>query len=806
MRTLPICAIACAVLAPAAAAGAQGLAVAIPAPVMVPADTAARFRFDIPAQPLAEALAVFGRQSGFRVEASGADFGEALSQPVSGLLTAPEAARAMLAGTGWRAWFRDDATLVVTPARDGAQSLQRVVITTGAAARATYAPRLTSTATKTPVPLRDVPQAVTVVGAPLIADQAMQNMADVVRYVPGITMGQGEGHRDAPTIRGQASTADFFVDGVRDDAQYLRDVYNVERVEALKGANAMIFGRGGGGGVVNRVTKDAQWAPTGALTLEGGSWEHRRATADVGQALGDALAGRVTGLYEHTQSFRDRAQLERAGINPTGALLVKGTMVRAGYEYFTDRRTVDRGIPSFRGAPVGGPVTTFFGDPDASHSRVAVNAATLFAERTLPGGVTLRNRARVARYDKFYQNVMPGAAVDTSGTYVTLSGYNNATDRTNYFNQTDLVARVGAGWMRHVLLGGVELGRQNTDNVRHTAYFGAGTTPTATSYRVTLADPTVDAPVGFRASRTDADNHVVARVGAAYVQDQLELGRYVQAIGGVRLDRFSTFLHNNRADTAGGKTEEFYRRDDLVSPRAGLVLKPVEAVSVYSSYTISYLPSSGDQFSSLTATSSALKPEQFTNRELGLKWDARRDLALTAALYRLDRTNTTAVDPTDATRLVQTGRQRTTGWEAGIAGSVTTRWQVAGGFAAQVARITSPTQSSPTAAKIPAGRTVPLVPARTLSLWNRVQLHSRVGAGLGVIHQAEVYTSIANAVRLPSFTRWDGALFVTILPTLRMQANVENLLDARYYPTSHGDNNIMPGATRTLRVSFTATR
>ena len=116
--------------------------------------------------------------------------------------------------------------------------------------RAAYGVTSSRTATKTDTPLRDTPQSATVLSRAVISDQAMQSMADVVRYVPGVTMAQGEGHRDAPVIRGQSSTADFFVDGVRDDAQYLRDLYNVERVEALKGSNAMIFGRGGGGGVI----------------------------------------------------------------------------------------------------------------------------------------------------------------------------------------------------------------------------------------------------------------------------------------------------------------------------------------------------------------------------------------------------------------------------------------------------------------------------------------------------------------------------------------------------------------------------
>src|SRR6185503_14775558 len=115
-------------------------------------------------------------------------------------------------------------------------------------------PAITS-ATKTPTPLLDVPQSVTVVTSELIKDQMMMSVGDVMRYVPGVTVHQGENNRDQVIIRGNSSSADFFVDGVRDDVQYYRDLYNLDRVEALKGPNAMIFGRGGAGGVVNRVSR-----------------------------------------------------------------------------------------------------------------------------------------------------------------------------------------------------------------------------------------------------------------------------------------------------------------------------------------------------------------------------------------------------------------------------------------------------------------------------------------------------------------------------------------------------------------------
>ena len=674
-----------------------------------------------------------------------------------------------------------------SPALDSAARSLDPVVVNADRSRRSYAAHRTTAATRTDTPLRDVPQAVSVVGSDLIADQSMQSMSDVVHYVPGVSMGQGEGHRDAPTIRGNSSTADFFADGVRDDAQYFRDLYNVDRVEVLKGPNAMVFGRGGGGGVINRVMKEADWMRLRSLTLEGGSFEHRRATLDVGDGFGPAVSARLNAMAEDSRQFRDATGLERHGINPTATLLAGSARVQLGYEYFADRRTVNRGIPSFRGAPSPTDIETFFGDPDASRSRLVMHAGGATIDRAW-GAVALRNRTRLVRYDKFYQNVFPDA-LNTGGTEVSLRAYNNATDRRSVFNQTDLTVRLGADRVKQTFVVGAELSRQRSDNFRNTGYFNG----TATSISVPFESPTVSPMVEYRQGATEANNRVDANVAAAYVQDQITLGAHWQAVLGVRYDRFALDVHDNRTG------EDLRRVDEMISPRLGLVFKPATPVSIYGTYTVSHLPSAGDQFASLTPTTSALEPEGFTNREIGVKWDFRPDLALTAAWYRLDRTNTEAPDPSNATRIVQTGRQRSTGHEITLAGNVTASWQVAAGYAAQTATIVSRT----TAAR--AGATVPLVPRQSFSLWNRYQLLSRVGAGLGVVHQTKMFAAIDNTVTLPGFTRLDAAAFVTLSETLRGQVNIENLLDARYYPTSHGNNNIAPGAPRTVRFSLTAT-
>src|SRR3712207_1774907 len=240
-----------------------------------------------------------------------------------------------------------------------------------------------------------------------------------------------------------------------------------------------------------------------------------------------------------------------------------------------------------------------------------------------------------------------------------------------------------------------------------------------------------------------------------------------QVVAGLRLERFDVDYHNNRTDST------LRRADWMLSPRAGLIYKPAEPVSFYASHSVSYLPSAGDQFSTLTNVTKALEPERFTNYELGAKWDVADRLALTAAAYRLDRTNTRAPDPADPARTLQTGSQRSKGFELGANGSVTSAWEIAGGYANQEAVITSTTTAAPAGAK------VPLVPRHTLSLWNRVQVAPRWGAGLGVIHRSDMYAAIDDKVTLPGFVEVDAALYFAATRQLRLQANVENVLDRK---------------------------
>jgi catecholate siderophore receptor len=275
-------------------------------------------------------------------------------------------------------------------------------------------------------------------------------------------------------------------------------------------------------------------------------------------------------------------------------------------------------------------------------------------------------------------------------------------------------------------------------------------------------------------------------VAALYVQDQIRLSPALEIVAGMRLDRFDLTTDNLR------NGQSFERVDELISPRLGIVAKPVTNLSLYGSYSRSYLPSSGDQFTSLDITSEALKPERFDNFELGAKWEPLHGLLATAAVYRLDRTNTRAAGP-NAGEVVLTGAQRSRGIELGLERSVSDRWQISAGYAYQGAEITR------TTAAAPEGRKVPLVPRHQFSMWNRYDVTPRIGVGLGVVARSKTFASISNAVTLPGYPRVDAALFYELRPGVEAQVNVENLLGTDYFSTAHNDNNIAPGAPTTAR-------
>jgi len=667
--------------------------------------------------------------------------------------------------------YDDSRTIIVTGLSDGYLATNSV------------------TATKTDTPLIDIPQTINVVTRDQLDDQAHHSLADILRYVPGTTVGQGEGNRDQITLRGQNTTADFFLDGVRDDVQYYRGLYNIERVEILKGPYALIFGRGGGGGIINRVQKSPlsdDFIYAGQASINSlGAYD---ISADVNAPLSDAVTVRVNAIYEKFDSHRDFVGGERYAWNPYVALKLNDRWkLGLSYEYVHDDRTTDRGIPSIAAGvgqpnrPIAGYRDQFFGVPGINHTKLEAHIAKLRLDGALTSNLSFSGTILYGDYDKVYLNVYPnGAATAQNGT-VALAAYSDPTQRENFIAQANLVWDVETGPLGHKILVGTEYGDQKSANRRFNGVLSTST--------FSLANP-IFPTVNFSALSRDTVSDV--KFFSAYVQDQISLGDHIDIVAGLRYDNFDIA----GTDLFPAVDWPFARKDEKVSPRLGLIFKPQENISLYGSYSQSFLPRSGDQFLALTVTQENLAPEKFTNYELGAKWDVQPNLNLTLAVFQLERSNATTPDPRNPVASINIGTTRTQGVELAVTGNITSSWQVHGGYSYQDATLAGNDS-------VRLGQ----VPQHQASLWNRYDFNGRFAAGLGIIHQSSQFAAIrtaANTTKLPAFTRVDAAFYYDLSDALQLQLNVENLFNTDYYSDAHNNNNISTGAPMNGRVTIRA--
>ncbi len=669
------------------------------------------------------------------------------------------------------------------------ESVERITV------RGAFFGQQVATAVKTPTLLVNVPQSVSVVSAQQISEQALFSIADVMQYTPGVSIGLGEDHRDQVTIRGQNTTADFFVDGLRDDVQYFRPLYNLERVEILRGANALLFGRGGGGGVVNRVTKVASTAED-FTTLSAGidTFGAGSISIDTNKAIDANNAFRFNGVFDSIDNHRDFKDGERYALNPTYTWMANDdTTVVASYEYVNDDRLVDRGIPSLDGAPLEGYDDTYFGDPDFNNTTLDAHIARIRVDHSLSQNWNLNGTVQFADYDKAYQNLYPVNFDADAGT-VTLDGYRDTTTRENTLVQLNLIGQFATGDINHTLLTGMEYGSQDTENARRDAFFADSQDDQVSfvfSDPLVIPSMTLTDPVRDRASDVTFTS--------AFVQDEIKLSDNWIVVAGLRYDNFDIDVVDSIevADGADDGNNGFLSSSDSqVSPRAGLIYKPAESVSIYASYSKSFLPRSGDQFLSLSLTSQALEAEEFENKEIGVKWNLSDSLSVTAAAFEVERENGTAQDPNKPEASILTGTE-TKGFEVQVVGKLSERWVINAGYSnldgEEMGRIVDGTL---------ANRDLAQLPEHMLTLWNQYEVNDEWRVALGVIYQSEQYASLNNTVELPDFVRVDAALYYDYSEDVKIQLNVENLFDENYFPSAHNDNNIATGEPLNARLSL----
>ncbi len=659
-------------------------------------------------------------------------------------------------------------------------------------------------AVKTPTPIIDIPQSLSVITQEQIERQSFTSIGDVLRFTPGLSISQGEGHRDAIIIRGIQTTADFFLDGVRDDVQYFRPLYNLERIEVLRGSNALLFGRGGGGGVINRVTKrpvfDEQFTGLIASVDTFGAYNF---AGDVNYALNDTVSFRLNAFYEDLDNHRDFFGGERYAINPTAAFKVTpDTELLLSYEYVSDDRVVDRGVPSRNvdggpDVPLEGFDNTFFGSPEENFTTLEAHILRARIDHTFSDTLRGNITAQYADYDKLYQNLFPSEEVvvtDGTITEVELDGYRDVTDRENLIIQANLVGEFQTWSLGHTILIGAEYGDQDTANARDDNVFEVNGDD---QFFVPFTDPLVIPAFAFSNPVRDRESQV--QFVSVYVQDQIDVTDWLKLIAGVRYDRFDIdvldIIEENDGDGLGGN---FSRVDEEFTPRLGAIFKPADNVSLYVSYSETFLPRSGDQFLTLTLDTQSTRPQFFENTEIGLKWDLTPSLSFTMALFDLDRESFTSVDPEDQGQVIVIEGSQTQGIELQLTGNLTEWWFVAAGYSYLDGEVERTDASGNN------GNRTRQTPENMFSMWNNFQVTPKLGLGLGLTHQGSFFAQEDNSVEVPGYTRVDAALYYDVVDNVRIQVNLENLLDTDYFPDAHSNDNISTGEPLNARFTISA--
>lgn len=649
-----------------------------------------------------------------------------------------------------------------------------------------------SNSIKSPTPILDVPQSLSIMTAEEITARGITSVGQIIDYTPGVNTSQGEGHRDSVVFRGVRSTADFYIDGNRDDVQYYRALYNVEQVEILRGPNALLFGRGGTGGILNRVSKkatiDQQFVNYNVSANTFGAYNLQ---LDTNIDTGEDSAVRINAMYESLDNHRDFFDGDRYGFNPTARFqLSDDTILDLSYEYIDHERFIDRGIPTgANGEPVEAFENIVFGDPENNYQTLDADVFRANIQHNFSDNLKGNFNAFYGNYDKVYANFY-AADFAPETNVVTLDGYIDETERENLILSANLVGEFATGSIEHtVIFGGEFINTESDQNRLNPVFDSNGDDQEAflvnrpLDFRGLTGTNAAGTTVTTAFSALNDDTRVDLDVYSFYVQDEIALSENFDLVLGARFDSFDIEVFDARPDVLDTRN----RTDEEVSPRAGLVYKPQENISIYASYSESFLPRSGEQYANINGDADSLDPDTFTNQEIGVKWDFADSMSFTAAIFENEQTSLDN-DPTDPEGFIEVDSD-VSGFELQLQGYITDKWFVTANYSNLDGENAS-------------GVELRELPENTMSVWTTYQVSDVLGFGVGATYQDESFVVTAtDSPVLPSYTRVDASAYYELNNGMRLQLNVENLTDTLYFPNAHSRHQATVGAPINARLS-----
>jgi catecholate siderophore receptor len=640
---------------------------------------------------------------------------------------------------------------------------------------------------KSSMELKDIPRSISVMSAEQIKAQGLKSVGDVIDYTPGVINSQGEGHRDAPVIRGVRTTQDLYRDGIRDDVQYYRPLYNVDRVEVLRGPDALTSGFGGAYGMINRVTKEG---------LIGEDFTEISGSVDTFGEFGIQLdrnvqidentAFRLNMFGEDLANHRDFYYGNSFGANPTLKYdLGNGSIVDLSYEYLNQERFIDRGIPTgVDGYPVKSLKDIVFGDPTENYSTHEAHILNAIYEHKLSDSLKGRFTAAYSDHDKLYQNFYASAYAANT---VTLDGYVDSTKRKTSTFQYELNGELETGNIIHNWIAGLEyLDVSNNNDRFHAAWSDNNNLDTDVF--------SINRPINLnRGVGVNADNNTTVnnyranqadetfadvKVLSFYINDEIALTDSLDLVLGARFDKMDIDV------SGGGPVSD---SDETISPKAGLIFDVTDAISVYASYSETFTPKAKDQYAKLKSNADKTDPDTFENTEFGIRYDLPVGLLLSAAYFEIEKNAPTYVDALTTTM----STSEISGFEVQLSGNLTSRWFISAGYTNLDAHASG-------------GDRLRETPENVFSFWNNFTMSDRLALNLGIINQGESYIKEGGTQKLPDYTRLDAGASYALSENTSIQLNIENLTDELYFPHAHGDHQASVGAPINAMLSITS--
>lgn len=656
----------------------------------------------------------------------------------------------------------------------------------------------TSASQKFTAPLIDTPKSVTVVTKDVISDTGSRSMQDALRTTPGITFGSGEGGiavGDRPFIRGFDSGSSIYVDGLRDLGTQTREVFAIEQMEVIKGPSGAYDGRGSAGGSINIVSKQARAGNFIQGSLGAGTDDYRRATVDGNFMLGENAAFRLVGVaHDADTPGRDNVEVERWGVMPSLTLgLDSPTKLTASWYHFETDDIPDWGLPYIQdadGVPRGKPISVdkdnWYGVKGRDFHETRTDIGTVKIEHAFNDNVTVRNTTRygVSENDYFLTRPNVSTAQFAAGQVDRRNNRNRDAKTDTVANLTDVTIKFDTGSVKHMLNAGIEISKEETVNKTYT---GGALSP---ADRVTNAhdpisnvayDPIIKNP--FASFEAETLNR------SAYVFDSIELNKKWLLNAGVRYDSYRNKIRNQDAST-GAVTSEFENDDSFWNYQLGVVYRVKPNGTIYATYATSTSPvglANGQNTyeSNLNLSTEDLSPERSKTFEIGTKWDVLEDLALTAAVFRTEKSNARVAW---SGGVENEGEALVKGIEIGAIGKVTSKWLVFAGYTyldAEQTKVGDGTDPNQVGSASTKGKQLAGIAKNSASIWTTYKLLPQLTVGGGAFYVDKVYANPSNTAYVPSYVRWDAMAKYDFNENMDLQLNVQNLTDERYYSATY---------------------